>query len=208
MLPFWHVGLLGLPGLLVSPTRGLLVFCPFLIFIAVGLAQRLRTPSSRRLAVALSVAVVAQVLLYSQADWRAGASWGPRWLTDLLPIMIWMLAPAPLVLRARARGLLVVTMVAAVGVQAIGAFWYTHTSDERIFAGNPASLSAAWDPRNTPFIVELEHPPAAFELAVQHARFHRSAAAGARRHAEPFPNCNRERRSRDGRSPAGAPRRR
>ena len=155
----------GCPGCWSAPTRGLLVFCPFLVFVAVGLAQRLRTPSSRRLAVALSVAVVAQVLLYSQADWRAGVTWGPRWLTDLLPIMIWMLAAAPLVLSARARGLLVVTMVAAVGMQAIGAFWYTHTSDERIFAaGNPASLNAAWDPRNTPFIVELEHPPAAFEL--------------------------------------------
>ena len=164
MLPFWHVGLLGIPGLLISPTRGLLVFFPFLVFIAVGLVQRLRTPSSRGLAVALSLAVVAQVLLYSQADWRAGVSWGPRWLTDLLPIMVWMLAPAPLVLRAPARGLLVVTMVAAVGVQAIGAFWYTHTSDERIFGGNPASLNAAWNPRNTPFIVELGHPPAPFEL--------------------------------------------
>ena len=46
----------------------------------VGLAQRLRTPSSRGLAIALSLAVVAQLLLYSQADWRAGVSWGPRWL--------------------------------------------------------------------------------------------------------------------------------
>ena len=54
--------LLGLPGLLVSPARGLLVFCPFLIFIPVGLARRLRTPSSRRLAIAFSPAVVAQLL--------------------------------------------------------------------------------------------------------------------------------------------------
>jgi hypothetical protein len=161
---FFRVGLLGLPGLLVSPTRGLLVFCPFLILIPVGLARRLRTPSSRRLAVALSLAVVAQVLLYSQADWRAGQSWGQRWLTDLLPIMVWMLAPATLALSAGARALLVVMMAAAVGVQAIGAFWYTHTSDERIFAGNPASMRAAWDPSNTPFIVELEHLPAPFEL--------------------------------------------
>jgi hypothetical protein len=161
---FFNVDLLGLPGLLVSPTRGLLVFCPFLIFVPVGLVRRLRTPSSRGLAVALSLAVVAQVLVYSQADWLAGHSWGPRWLTDLLPLMVWMLAPAPLALRPRARGLLVVMMVAAVGIQAIGAFWYTGTSDARIFAGGPASTSAAWDPSNTPFIVELEHPPAPFEL--------------------------------------------
>jgi hypothetical protein len=54
--------------------------------------------------VALSIAVAAQVLLYSQVDWRAGVSWGPRYLTDILPILMWMLAPAPLVLRpARTR---------------------------------------------------------------------------------------------------------
>ena len=161
--PFFRVDLLGVPGLLVSPGRGLLVFCPFLIFIPIGLVRRLRTPSSRGLAVALSLAVVAQLLVYSQADWRAGQSWGPRWLTDLLPLMLWMLAPAPLALRPRARGLLVATIAAAVAVQVIGDFWYTGTSDERIFAtGN--SMRGAWDPRNTPFIVELEHPPAAFEL--------------------------------------------
>ena len=96
---FFGVDVLGLPGLLVSPARGLLVFSPFLVFIGVGLAQRLRTPSTRRLAVALGVAVAAQLLLYSQADWRAGVSWGPRWLADALPIMIWMLAPAPQALR-------------------------------------------------------------------------------------------------------------
>jgi hypothetical protein len=161
---FFELDLLGLPALLVSPTRGLLVFSPFLVFVLVGLTRRLRTPSSRRLAIALSVAVVAQLLVYSQADWRAGVSWGPRWLVDLLPILVWMLAPAPLLLRPLARALLVATMVAAVGVQAVGAFWYTKTSDELIFAGDPASMRAAWDPSNTPFLVELRHPPAPAEL--------------------------------------------
>ncbi|MEA2191511.1 MAG: hypothetical protein QOI73_1632 [Solirubrobacteraceae bacterium] len=161
---FFHLDLLGLPGLLVSPARGLLVFSPFLVFIGVGLARRLRTPSSRALAIALGVAVVLQLLIYSQADWRAGTSWGPRWLTDLLPILVWMLAPAALVLRPLARRLLVATMVAAVGVQAIGAFWYTKTSDDRLFAGDPASMRATWDPSNTPFVVELHHPHAPGEL--------------------------------------------
>jgi hypothetical protein len=157
---FFRLDWLGVPGLLVSPARGLLVFSPFLIFLPVGLVRRLRTPSSSRLTVVLGVAVVAQLLVYSQTDWRAGASWGPRWLADLLPIMVWMLAPAPLALRPRVRGLLVAMMVGAVGVQAIGAFWYTHTSDDRIFA----TKSAAWDPSNTPFVSELEHSSAGFEL--------------------------------------------
>lgn len=148
----------GVPGLLVSPTRGLLVFTPFLVFVPVGLIQRLRAPSSRGLAVALSFAVVAQLLVYSQTDWRAGVSWGPRYLTDLLPILVWMLAPAPLVLRPVARRLLVVAMAASVVVQVIGAFWYTTKSDELIYGGNPASMRAAWNPRNTPFLTELRHP--------------------------------------------------
>src|SRR5438067_773153 len=154
----------GVPGLLVSPTRGLLVFTPLLIFVPVGLMQRLRASSSRALAVALSFAVVAQLLLYSQTDWRAGVSWGPRYLTDLLPIMMWMLAPAPLVLRPLARSLLIMAMAMSVGVQTVGAFWYTKTSDEIIFADNPASMRAAWNPRNVPFLIELSHSRARGDL--------------------------------------------
>ena len=154
----------GLVGLVASPTRGLLVFSPFLIFVPLGLIQRLRSPGSRGLAVALGVAVGAQILLYSLVDWRAGVSWGPRYLTDLLPILMWMLAPAPLVLRPFARGLFILTIVASVGVQTVGAFWYTKTSDELLYAGDPASMRAAWDPGNIPFLTELRHPPARGEL--------------------------------------------
>jgi hypothetical protein len=161
---FFQLDWSGVAGLLVSPTRGLLVFSPFLVFIPVGLIQRLRAPRSRGLAVALSFAVAAQFLLYSQADWRAGVSWGPRWLTDLLPILVWMLAPAPRVLRPLARGLLVLAMLSSVGVQTIGAFWYTRTSDELVFAGDPASMRGAWNPHNLPFLTELRHPRARGEL--------------------------------------------
>lgn len=154
----------GVLGLLVSPTRGLFVFSPFLAFVPVGLIQRLRAPSTKILAALLSLAVVAQILVYSQLDWRAGVSWGPRWLTDILPVLVWMLAPATLVLRPMVRGLLVLFIVASIGVQAIGAFWYTQTSDEIIFAGNPTSMRTAWDFNNIPFITELQHSPASGEL--------------------------------------------
>lgn len=154
----------GLAGLLISPTRGLLVFSPFLILVVMGLIQRLRTPGTRMLAVALALAVIGQLLLYAKGDWRAGTSWGPRWLTDILPILVWMLAPAPLALRPVARGLFVAAIVFSVGVQAVGAFWYTRTSDESIFAGGPASMRGAWDPANIPFIAELRHPRAPGEL--------------------------------------------
>jgi hypothetical protein len=156
--PFFKLNWSGLAGLLVSPTRGLLVFCPFLVFVPLGLIQRWRSSSSKGLAVALSFAVAAQFLLYSQADWRAGVSWGPRWLTDVLPILIWMLAPVPLMLRPLTRGLLILAMAASVGVQAVGAFWYTKDSDALIFAGKPESMRAAWDIHNIPFRTERRHP--------------------------------------------------
>lgn len=158
--PFFQLNWSGVPGLLVSPTRGLLVFTPFLIFVPIGLIQRLRTPASKGLAIALGFAVAAQVILYGLADWRAGVSWGPRWLTNLLPILVWLLAPAPLILRRSARTLLVLAIVFSVGVQTAGAFWYTHVSDARIFEGDPTSMQAAWNPRNLPYFVELRHPRA------------------------------------------------
>ncbi|HUK90238.1 MAG TPA: hypothetical protein VLZ81_07545, partial [Blastocatellia bacterium] len=63
---FFRLNLSGIPGLLVSPGRGLFVFSPFLVFVPVGLIQRLRSPSARSLAVALSLASAAQIILYSQ----------------------------------------------------------------------------------------------------------------------------------------------
>jgi len=161
---FFQTDWSGLAGLLISPARGLLVFSPFLAFVAVGLSQRLRAPETRVLAITLSLAVIGQLVLYAQGDWRAGTSWGPRWLTDVLPILVWMLAPAPPVLRPVARGVFVAAIVASVGIQTIGAFWYTRTSDELVYAGDPASMRGAWDLHNLPFLVELRHPRAPAEL--------------------------------------------
>jgi hypothetical protein len=161
---FFRLDWQGMPGLLVSPARGLLVFSPFLVFLPMGLRQRLRAPDSKALAAALSLAVAAQIFLYSLTDWRAGESWGPRYLTDILPILVWLLAPALPMLRPLARGAFILTAAASIAVQAIGAFWYTKSSDELIYAGNPASKRAAWDPGNTPFLTELRHPPAPPEL--------------------------------------------
>ncbi len=154
----------GLVGLLASPTRGLLVFSPFLILVPLGLVQRLRAPASRAFAVALCVAVISQIVLYSLVDWHTGEYWGPRYMTDILPILAWMIAPAPAVLRPLARSLFILSIIASICVQAVGAFWYTKTSDELVNAGASGSMHGLWDPRNIPFFVELGHAPAGGEL--------------------------------------------
>ncbi|MBV8203108.1 MAG: hypothetical protein JOZ15_21040 [Acidobacteria bacterium] len=163
-----HHLLAGIAGLLLSPTRGLFIFSPFLLFLAFGWKQVSGDRGSRRLTTTLAVAAVLQVLLYAQFDWRAGASWGPRWLTDLLPLLLWMLAPVVAELRGTGRLAFVLASGAAIAIQAVGAFWYTGASDVAIFAATPGTppMRAAWKLRNAPFLAELRHAPAPGDLAL------------------------------------------
>jgi len=158
----------GLAGLLFSPGRGLFVFTPFLLFLPFALKNPPGETRTRLLSMLLCIAIVLQMLVYAKADWRAGASWGPRWLTDVLPLLVWMLAPLVSAMRQPGRIAFVAAVCVSVAIQAIGAFWYTGSSDSAILSvrNGPRSdrLKAAWDIRNTPFIAELRHPPASFEL--------------------------------------------
>ena len=164
---FEHDILGGVAGHLFSPTRGLLVFSPFLLFLPWGFRRALRDRGTRGLTLALGAAVALQILLYAKADWRTGASWGPRWLTDLLPLLVWMLPPAVAALGGAGRVAFVAATGAAIAIQAIGAFWYTSASDVPIFAARGANrMRAAWDLRNAPFVAELRHARAPGELAL------------------------------------------
>jgi hypothetical protein len=164
--------LVGIAGLLVSPGKGLFVFSPFLLFLPVLFRRTLAaTPESppeershRTLTLCLAGAVILQILLYARADWRAGFSWGPRFLTDMLPLLIWMLAPIVESLTQRPRRLFVAAVLFSVLVQAVGAFYYQGRSDILIYQGpgNPALL--AWRPSHTPFWAELENGLAPMEF--------------------------------------------
>ena len=157
---FQHDLLPGLAGLLFSPARGLFVFSPFLLFLPCCLPQALRDRGNRNLTIALGTASILLLLLYAKADWRQGFAWGPRWLTDLLPVMLWMLAAVFNSLRPVGRAAFIVSCGAAIAIQTVGAYWYTHKSDYAIYTVTAGSnpMRAAWDPRNTPFIAELRTP--------------------------------------------------
>ena len=154
-----HDLLSGLGGLLFSPTRGLFVFSPFLLFLVLAWRHLPRDRGERGLALAMSAGVALQVLLYAKADWRAGTSWGPRYMTDLLPLLLWLLVPVVAALRGLGRMGFLLAVGAAVAIQAIGAFWYTGATDGAIFAvaSGPHQMRAAWDWRNAPFVASLQH---------------------------------------------------
>jgi hypothetical protein len=166
---FEHDLLPGLGGLLFSPTRGLFVFSPFLLFLALAWRHPPRDRGERGLSLAIGAGVVLQVLLYAKADWRSGVSWGPRYMTDLLPMLLWMLVPVAASLRGLGRACFLFAVGAAVVIQAIGAFWYTGATDGAIFAvaKGPHQMRAAWDWRNAPFIASFRHGLAPGELMIE-----------------------------------------
>jgi hypothetical protein len=169
---FSHDLLPGVAGLLFSPTRGLLVFSPFLLFLALAGLHMPRGREERVLTVAMIVAIVLQIMLYAKADWRGGLSWGPRYMTDFLPFLIWMLAPVVSALRGAARVGFHVLVGVAILIEAIGAFCYSPSFDLPIFAADrPGSydIRGVWQWRNAPFLTSLRHglAPAEFTTGIR-----------------------------------------
>ena len=77
----------GLFGLLLSPGVGLLVFVPVLVLAFVGFPAFFRRwPAEASVVAAI---VVARFLFFGAWwDWPGGATWGPRYVVPLIPLML------------------------------------------------------------------------------------------------------------------------
>ena len=92
--PFDTAPLVGLYGLLFSPSRGLLVYEPYLVFafVTIVLLRPGREFLERRL-LSLVYAWAATAIIYSTyAEWWGGRVFGPRFLDDLAPALFALLA--------------------------------------------------------------------------------------------------------------------
>jgi hypothetical protein len=116
----------GFVGLLVSPSRGLLIYSPVVLVAAAGIwrsfAEGWRSPL-----VWCALALVAQYVLYaSYAVWWGGHTYGPRYLLDVLPVAV-PLATVPMS-RPRwgrfARFGMAAALAWSITVAATGAFCY------------------------------------------------------------------------------------
>ncbi len=116
----------ALAGLFLSPSRGVLVFSPFLLFAAPGIAAvfRDRTYAPLRPLVLGGLLVLAVDVAWF--DWWGGWSYGWRRLVDLAPVFAVLLVPAmPAIARSRWRRAAFAGLLGwAVLVQAAGAFAY------------------------------------------------------------------------------------
>jgi hypothetical protein len=146
---FGHPLVPGLAAELLSPGKGLFVYSPFVLFV---LARRARGDFfERQLDLMLLTAIVAQLLLYARADW-SGFCYGPRYLTDMLPAVMWLLAPAVAAAERRGRVLFVLGLIWAVAIESVGAFVYPRGGSDRVLA---ADVAACWRPANAQFVLEL-----------------------------------------------------
>src|SRR6202162_412873 len=77
----------GLYRLLLSPGAGIVVFTPVLALGVVGFPAFLRR--FRAEAIVIAALVVLRLLFYARWwDWSGGATWGPRFLLPLIPMML------------------------------------------------------------------------------------------------------------------------
>lgn len=155
---FEHSAVSGLAGLFLSPGKGLFVFSPFLLFL---LARPFvpGPPEDRRLNLCLAVGSAALLLLLARADWRGGFCYGPRFLTDLLPIFVWMLVP---VLARMGRGLriaFVAAVLLSIPQQVIGVLYYPFGKSDMVLAG---AMADNWRIENAQFLLELRNSPPLF----------------------------------------------
>jgi hypothetical protein len=156
---FFHNSLwVGLAGELFSPGKGLFVYMPFLLFLPVYLRRAFPEQGpDRRLALCMAAGTALQILAYAKTDWRAGWCYGPRYATDMLPLLIWLLAPIVASLGRRGLAGFAAATCLAVFIQVIGVFYYpAGNSDLRLEA--PATAGdlrvKAWSWADAPPLVE------------------------------------------------------
>jgi len=122
--PFSLPSIQRFAGLLVSPSRGLLIYTPFAALAAWGTAWR---PNERQgWLLHLAVGIGTYLLLYSCYEgWYGGSVYGPRMLVDVMPAVILCAVPATEKLLASQLGKLTFAVLAlwSVAVQVIGVYF-------------------------------------------------------------------------------------
>ena len=141
---------IGAAGLLVSPSRGLLVFSPVLM-IAIGAAGA--WPFARAAGLTLlALACVLQFAAYAAyAVWWGGYTYGPRYLVDLLaPLAPFLALGADRLLRHTVSGAVAIALgMTSIGIAGAGAF--VHPNEQ--WNTRPASVDLnherLWDWRDS-----------------------------------------------------------
>jgi hypothetical protein len=143
----------GLAGILISPSRGLLIFSPILLVGFAGLYFVSRNGTLRGSPVYLVAALflASQLLFFGWwVMWWGGWSYGPRLLTEAAAALVVLSVPAVERLRSRrwAAPMFSVLLIWSVCVQAVGAFAYTYAGWNATPVSVDIDRSRLWDWRD------------------------------------------------------------
>jgi len=150
----------ALAGNLVSPARGLLVFCPFLVLLFLPVAWRAKLPIAVHTVRPWLIAIVALqwLLVSTYRDWVGGFCYGPRYMCDVIPYLMVLMAPVfYAVFEPRAgirldRVIFGVLIAAALFIHARGAYSIAvHDWNSKPVNINEAQWRV-WDWRDPPFL--------------------------------------------------------
>ncbi|OGL43405.1 MAG: hypothetical protein A2042_07445 [Candidatus Schekmanbacteria bacterium GWA2_38_11] len=131
---FWSFNFLeGFLGLLISPSRGLLIYSPFFIFSFIGILiifkdKKLPNFQNGYLLFRYTVLSISSIIfLYSfYAVWWGGYTFGPRYLTDIVPLLcIFLIFIWDRIFKSKIITILFLYLVIfSIFVHFIGAFYY------------------------------------------------------------------------------------
>ena len=146
----------GLPGILFSPGRGLLIYTPIAIFALAALASRSREvrQQHRLVVMAASLFIVLYLAFFAAFPiWWGGYCWGPRLLTEILvPLMILVAVGLPALTSRRLRGAFVVLAIYGSLIQAIGVYDYPKGQWDALPASVDNHPDRAWNWVDNPVI--------------------------------------------------------
>ena len=137
------------------------MFTPVVIVCVVGMAAAFRRGERWRVLTLGSAAIAHWALIGRWSEWHGGESWGPRMMTDAIPLLMVFL-PDGFDVLPRAGAVLAALSVA---VQALGAFAYDYRWERLHWRGADGGTSAAvWNVAESPIPFYVQRRVAIFAL--------------------------------------------
>jgi hypothetical protein len=141
----------GVLGLLISPGKGIIWYCP-LVLAAAYLAPEFYRERRAACLIAFSVALSSLVPYALLNDWYGGAAWGPRYFMPVLPLLFLPLLAWPGRPRAAPARFVFGAIVASSVVLQVAGQLVNYADRLALATARGYADAIYWDPRHSPIL--------------------------------------------------------